>query len=390
MTQQPQQRIPGAEVPIPETFNGQPMTAFVPWEVPPPAMEPESYDCEFSQSQFNALVEMTRSMPDTARAASQLALSMEAIASCEIENIVVRPAEFLSRLNGSSRIGSGAVGKARLCRRATAHGAGEGSRGEGWSHVCRELHRRMFAEDPEWERRFRTQAGEYRDRQNYIGGGGRISFVPPPPERVPELVGAMCRWMESPEFRELPLSLQIATAHYQFETIHPYPDGNGRVGRAINQALAARAAGSSSIPWTMSLLMSSDRRDYYDTLRMPRRHGVWDYTVGCFDNWLANDVLRWGRKLRELDEFRRGWQEDPGFSADARSVAVALLRNPYASVSGVSRHTDVSARNCSSALRELQAAGIVSRNNLEGAPGHGRSVMYHCPAVGRIAGIRAS
>ena len=77
------------------------------------------------------------------------------------------------------------------------------------------------------------QPGKIRTSQNWIGGSrpGNARFVPPPPERVPDLLSDLDRWMHADE--GMPPIISVGLAHVQFETIHPFLDGNGRIGRLL-------------------------------------------------------------------------------------------------------------------------------------------------------------
>src|SRR6202023_1686779 len=104
-------------------------------------------------------------------------------------------------------------------------------------------------------------AGKVRDRQNWIGGASSgprdAEFIPPPPELVPELLDDLSRFMARDD---LPPVAQAAVAHAQFETIHPFADGNGRVGRClISVVFRRRGLGQRLIP-PVSLVLAA-RRD---------------------------------------------------------------------------------------------------------------------------------
>src|SRR5512138_1195371 len=106
-------------------------------------------------------------------------------------------------------------------------------------------------------------AGELRDRQNWIGGNaynpGRADYVPPPPERVKDLVDDLVAFMNR---TDLPPVVQAAIAHAQFETIHPFADGNGRVGRAlIHVVLRRRGLAPRYVP-PVSLVLAADAKSY--------------------------------------------------------------------------------------------------------------------------------
>jgi Fic family protein len=127
--------------------------------------------------------------------------------------------------------------------------------------------------------------GEFRTSQNWIGGTrpGNAVFVPPPPENVTECMGALETFLhyESPD---LPLLIKAAMAHVQFETIHPFLDGNGRLGRLLITFLL-HAAGAIREPILyLSLYFKTNRQQYYELLDRVRTTGDWETWLEFFLN----------------------------------------------------------------------------------------------------------
>jgi Fic family protein len=125
-----------------------------------------------------------------------------------------------------------------------------------------EIHRRLL--EGTSQERF---AGRLRDVQNWIGGSGfnpcSAVFVPPPPERVPELLEDLCVFASG---EDLPAVVQAAIAHAQFETIHPFVDGNGRTGRALIHVILRRRGLAPRVLPPVSLVLATWSQDYVDTL----------------------------------------------------------------------------------------------------------------------------
>ena len=124
------------------------------------------------------------------------------------------------------------------------------------------------------------QPGEFRRSQNWIGGTrpGTAAFVPPPHEALPDCLGA---WEE---FLHCPLDplVKAALAHVQFETLHPFLDGNGRVGRLLI-TLVLRAEGVLQEPMLyLSLFFKHHRSTYYSLLQQARQVGDWEAWLGFF------------------------------------------------------------------------------------------------------------
>jgi Fic family protein len=125
--------------------------------------------------------------------------------------------------------------------------------------------------------------GEFRRSQVWIGGSrpGNARFVPPPTEKVVECMGALEKFLHGDPV-ETPTLLKAALAHVQFETIHPFLDGNGRLGRLlITVLLCAEGALSEPILY-LSLHFKSRRQEYYDHLQRVRTHGDWEGWVRFF------------------------------------------------------------------------------------------------------------
>lgn len=127
------------------------------------------------------------------------------------------------------------------------------------------------------------QPGEFRHSQNWIGGTrpGNASFVPPPPEKVMECMGNLELFLHD-EFGKTPTLIKAALAHVQFETIHPFLDGNGRLGRLLI-TLLLYAEDVLSVPILyLSLYFKQHRKTYYDLLTRVREDGIWEIWIEFF------------------------------------------------------------------------------------------------------------
>jgi Fic family protein len=117
-------------------------------------------------------------------------------------------------------------------------------------------------------------AGRLREEQNWIGGSSynpcSAQFVPPPPSRVPALMADLCEFCNE---NSLPAVVQAALVHAQFETIHPFIDGNGRVGRALVQLIMRRRGLTTNVTPPISLVLATWSRDYVSGLSATRDRG---------------------------------------------------------------------------------------------------------------------
>lgn len=137
--------------------------------------------------------------------------------------------------------------------------------------LIREMHKRLLAGVRGRER----MPGEFRTTQNWVGGTGSTiataRFVPPPPEELPALLADWERYAH--EAVEVPLLVQNALLHYQFETLHPFLDGNGRIGRLLSVFLLVEHGRLPAPLLYLSAYLERDRERYYEALQTVRERG---------------------------------------------------------------------------------------------------------------------
>ena len=142
-------------------------------------------------------------------------------------------------------------------------------------------------------RRNSDQIGQYRNFQNYIGtNDGTLVYVPPAPETVPKLMNELINYLNSPSDKYHPL-VRTAVVHAQFETIHPFGDGNGRVGRILIP-LYLYAQSQISLPYFfISEALEKDQHRYYKLLNDTRNPGKWNEWVKFFLNVIARQCSKY-------------------------------------------------------------------------------------------------
>ena len=147
------------------------------------------------------------------------------------------------------------------------------------NRLIREIHGVLLARG----RGSTKDPGEFRRSQNWIGGSrpGNAVFVPPPHTTVSECMGALERFLHT-ENDGLPVLVRAGLAHVQFETIHPFLDGNGRVGRLLITFLLCHAAMLREPLLYLSLHLKQHRADYYNLLDEVRRTGDWEAWLAFF------------------------------------------------------------------------------------------------------------
>jgi Fic family protein len=205
--------------------------------------------------------------------------------------------------------------------------------------------------------------GEFRRSQNWIGGTrpGNAMFVPPPHGLVPECMGELERFLHSDE-DGVPVLLRAALAHVQFETIHPFLDGNGRVGRLLITLLLCHAGMLREPLLYLSLYLKQHRSTYYELLDRVRRDGDWEAWLDFFlrgVKQVADGAVSTAERLGAL--FRADHQrvEKAGRRAgSALRVLEALKARPIQSTTSLSAATSLTFPTASSAVDLLVRVGI--------------------------------
>jgi Fic family protein len=125
--------------------------------------------------------------------------------------------------------------------------------------------------------------GEFRQSQNWVGGGrpGNATFVPPPPERLMECLDSFERFLHDDKHK-LPVLIEAGLVHVQFETIHPFLDGNGRLGRLLITLLLCSKGALREPLLYLSLYFKTNRDRYYDLLQRVRTEGAWEEWLAFF------------------------------------------------------------------------------------------------------------
>ena len=210
------------------------------------------------------------------------------------------------------------------------------------------------------------QPGELRRSQNWIGGTrpGNAHYVPPPPDAVPDAMGALERFLHDQPVRT-PVIVKAALAHVQFETIHPFLDGNGRIGRMLITLLLCAEGVLREPLLYLSLWLEQHRGTYYDLLQKVRLEGDWEAWLAFFADGIRETATRavaTARSLRDLFEADR-----QRITALARSpvslmrVHEELRRHPILSIAELARRSQLTVPTITSAVATLASpeVGIV-------------------------------
>jgi Fic family protein len=205
--------------------------------------------------------------------------------------------------------------------------------------------------------------GEFRRSQNWIGGTrpGNAAFVPPPPERLMECLDSFEKFLHD-EDQKLPLLVQLGLIHVQFETIHPFLDGNGRLGRLlITLLLCAKGALHEPLLY-LSLYFKTHRTHYYDLLQKVRTDGVWEEWLAFFlegAEMTAKQAADTAVELIRLFAADRKRIQSLGRSAlSTLRVHEYMQKKPLINIGLTARSLNLSIPTVSSALKRLEELGI--------------------------------
>lgn len=209
--------------------------------------------------------------------------------------------------------------------------------------------------------------GEFRRSQNWIGGTrpGRAQFVPPPPNQVEALMSDMEKFIHADTLSEAPL-VKAALVHVQFETIHPFLDGNGRLGRLLITLMLCDCKSLTTPLLYLSLYLKSRRAQYYDLLSKVRYEGAWQEWVMFFLDGVvetSDQAYQTAQRLRTLFEDDTARIRNIGRARDsALRVHDEIQKRPIANVRLLSDWSGLTPPTVRSALTRLIDIGIVAQS----------------------------
>jgi cell filamentation protein, protein adenylyltransferase len=227
--------------------------------------------------------------------------------------------------------------------------------------LVRELHGKLLA----CVRGETATPGEFRRSQNWIGPPGctlqDATFVPPPPHLI---VGVLGDWETFLHDRSLPPLIQVGLAHYQFEAIHPFLDGNGRIGRLlITLFLIERGILPTPLLY-LSAFFEATRAEYYERLRMVSEESAWEEWLCYFLRGVARMAADALHRSERINALLATWRNAVAGSSTKNPTRLVelLAENPFWSINKAATRLGVAFTTAQRTIERLEAAGILQQS----------------------------
>ncbi|MGB6132896.1 MAG: Fic family protein [Acidobacteriaceae bacterium] len=354
---------------VSSTLSGERVRAFVPAPLPPGPQELDLSSLQALLAEANQAVGrldgMTSALPDLKLFLDSY-VRKEAVLSSQIEGTQSSLSDLLLYENAETPgVPLEDVREVSNYVAALNHGLKRMRNGFPLSlRLIREIHEVLLAKG----RGSHAQPGQFRRSQNWIGGSrpGNAAYVPPPPEYVMECMGQLEMFLHQ-EAPSLPLLIRTGLVHAQFESIHPFLDGNGRVGRLlITFMLCAENVLREPVLY-LSLFFKKHLRLYYDRLNGTRENEGWTEWLDFFLQGVRDTANQAARMAGKIDKLFQADKEK--IERFGRGAASALLVyryaqvNPLFSIRNAAREAKVSFPTASAAVTRMTEAGILRESS---------------------------
>jgi Fic family protein len=226
--------------------------------------------------------------------------------------------------------------------------------------LIREIHAKLMA----GVRGQHLEPGEFRRTQNWVGPGGcqlkDASFVPPPPEELAKALGQLELFLHD---TSLPALIHAGLAHAQFETIHPFLDGNGRVGRLLITFLLCERQVLSKPLLYLSVYLKKHRAEYYDRLQAVRIDGAWEAWIGFFLRGVLEVAQAAHSTARQIEALRQEHQQllqrEGKSSANLLRALDTLFEQPIQTAAGLADKLKLSYPTANGLISRLQELNLL-------------------------------
>lgn len=212
-----------------------------------------------------------------------------------------------------------------------------------------------------------AEPGKIRTMQNWIGYANcsieDASYVPPAVHQLDDLLANLMQFVKDP-YQKIPVLVRCALAHYQFESIHPFEDGNGRVGRLLILLILASSGTLSRPLLYLSAYFERNRTEYYTLLRRVSQNSDWSEWVGFFLRGViqcSDDAIRVTYKFLDLREKYEQNLKESRASRNALILATYLFSNPVVTIPMAAKYLKTGYPPAKKAVMYLVSAGILEQ-----------------------------
>lgn len=353
------------------TFQG--CMAFVPNPLPPPTLNLATLAMPLANAALalGELSGMGRALPNPNLLIRPFS-RVEAVASSKIEGTVTSAPELLMlELSPDSQRVRPDTREIDNYRRALTYGLKRVTELPLSKRLFSELHS-VLLKGVSAERGARLAPGEFKKDQNWIGGRTiqNARFVPPPPVQSIDALDELERFIHRKD-EDLPLLIKLALIHYQFETIHPFPDGNGRVGRLMIPLMLCEQKTMSQPLLYLSAYLEKHYSDYIDLMYEVSRSGAWERWIDFFLTGVATAARNAIGKSRALQDQHHDCMEKihtARSSALLAKLVDALFAIPATTVPYAMNELGISYNSAKNNLRKLVDLKIITPDDRSGRP----------------------
>lgn len=332
--------------------------AFIPYPLPP--------QLDWSNRLLKVLSDADRALGELAREGKELPnphllihpfVAREAVLSSKIEGTRTTMGEVLTQeAEGHLDHASGDLLEVRNYITALDHGIDLLKTVPLSIRALREVHACLMR----GVRGDQATPGEFRHSHNWIGPPGctlsTATYVPPPPEEMADCLRDLERFFHS---QELPPLVQISLCHYQFEAIHPFLDGNGRVGRLLITLMLIEKGLLPSPLLYLSAFFEATRSEYYHQLQAVTDRGQFEEWCIYFLSGVAHQSTDAVSRAIRIRALLNGWQQQVGRSGVVSELLSRLAGNPFLTIKGSSKELGVAYTTVQRAVQKLEALEIV-------------------------------
>jgi len=347
--------------------------AFVPHPLPPPKLDLTSVIAPLSHA-THALGELSgigRTLA-TPNLLLRPLLRREAVASSKIEGTVTSMNDLLIYEAGAQAGASSDTIEVRNYSEALEQGIKQMETLPVSTRLMLELHKTLMS-GVRPGRGEHITPGEFKRDQNWIGARlmQNARFVPAPPSHTSALMGDLENYIHGDDADEMPILVKLALIHYQFETIHPFPDGNGRIGRLL-MPLILHERKHMSIPLLyLSPYIERHYERYIDSMFNVSRSGDWIGWIRFFLEAVEHSCRESAKKAKAIQDLHASYRsriQQARSSALLGKIIDDLFSIPAISIPAVQLHLNISYNAAKNNVKKLEELKIISRHPSERRP----------------------